>query len=62
VTGVDHYKSAEECLKLADSSPQPEATAYLLAAIAHGVLADVGLKAQRLGDAAHAEAWREALS
>jgi hypothetical protein len=62
MNGPAHYTASEDCLFEADRSPAPESTGYLLAAIAHAVLADVGLQAQRLGDAAHAEAWREALS
>lgn len=62
MNGPSHYTASEDCLFEADRADGQAATGYLLAAIAHAVLADVGLQAQRLGDAAHAEAWREALS
>jgi hypothetical protein len=63
MNGPSHYTASEDCLQAADqAATQAAATGYLLAAIAHAVLADVGLQAQRLGDVPVAEAWREALS
>jgi hypothetical protein len=67
MNGPSHYQSAEACLLEADRADGAAATGYLLAAIAHAVLSDVGLQAQRLiavteiSDAT-TDAWREALS
>jgi hypothetical protein len=61
MNGPSHYTSSEACLLEADrATDQGTAMGYLLAAIAHAVLAQAAATA--LGDVAVAEAWREALS
>jgi hypothetical protein len=61
MNGPAHYTASEDCLFEADrAADQAAATGYLLAAIAHGLLATAA--ATILGDVAVAEAWREALS